>query len=79
MGDLTLAQAKKKAAQAFKEAREVVLAGQLTPRQASREVIDIYWGLYHRLGIKARVVFTDWFNTRHEKLGSELMVKRHNS
>ena len=75
MGDLTLAQAKKKAAQAFKEAAELIKAGKITPRNASRELIDIYWGIYHRLGMKARVEFDAWFKTEHEKTGKKVGAK----
>ncbi len=75
MGDLTLAQAKKKATQAFKEAGELVRSGKITPRNVSRELIDIYWGIYHRLGMKARVDFDAWFKAEHDKAGKELGAK----
>jgi len=75
MGDLTLAQAKKKAAEAFKEAAELIKAGNITPRNASRELIDIYRGIYHRLGMKARVEFDAWFKTEHEKAGKKVGAK----
>ena len=75
MGDLTPAQAKKKAAQAFKEAAELIKAGIITPRNASRELIDIYWGIYHQLGMKARVEFDAWFKTEHEKTGKKVGAK----
>ena len=72
MGDLSLDKAKEKAARASKEAREVVAAGKMTPRNASRELIDIYWGIYHRLGIKARAEFRPWFEAEHEKAEKEI-------
>ena len=75
MSDLTLAQAKKKGAQALKEAQELVKSGKMTARNASREIIDIYWGIYHRLGMKARVEFDTWFKAEHEKVGKELGAK----
>ena len=75
MGDLTLAQAKLRGAKAFSEAEELVRAGRLTPRQASRELIDIYWGIHHRLGMKARVEFDAWFTAEHQKVGKELGAK----
>ena len=75
MSDLTLAQAKKKGAQALKEAKELVKSGKMTARNASREIIDIYWGIYHRLGMKARVEFDAWFKAEHEKVGKELGAK----
>lgn len=75
MGDLTLAQAKKRGALALKEAKELVRSGKMTARNASREIIDIYWGIYHRLGMKARVEFDAWFKAEHEKAGRELGAK----
>ena len=47
----------------------------MTARNASREIIDIYWGIYHRLGMKARVEFDAWFKAEHEKAGKELGAK----
>lgn len=75
MSDLTLAQAKKKGAQALKEAKELVRSGRPPARQASREIIDIYWGIYRRLGIKVRVEFDAWFKAEHEKAGKALGAK----
>ncbi len=75
MGDLALAQAKLRGEKALREARELVKSGRLTARQASREVIDIYWGIRNRLGMKARVEFDSWFKTEHEKAGKELGAK----
>jgi hypothetical protein len=75
LSDLTLAQAKKKGAQALKEAKELVQSGQLTARQGSREIIDIYWGIRNRLGLKARVEFDAWFKAEHEKAARELGAK----
>ena len=72
MGDLTLAEAKKKGAQALKEAKELVRSGKLTARQASRELIDIYWGIHSRLGIKSRSEFRPWFDEQHKKLGEKI-------
>jgi len=76
MGDLTLAQAKKKGSQALKEAKSLVKSGKLTARQASRELIDIYWGIRSRLGMKARVEFDAWFKAEHEKTGKEIGARK---
>jgi len=75
MSDLTLAEAKKKARLAFKEAAELVRSGKMTPRNVSRELIDIYWGIYHRLGMKARVEFNEWYKAEHEKTGKKIGAK----
>jgi len=75
MGDLTLAQARKKGAQTIREAKQLVQSGKMTARNASREIINIYWGIYYRLGLKARVEFDAWFNAEDEKAGKELRAK----
>ena len=72
MSDLTLAQAKLRGAKALSEAEQLVRAGRHTPRQASRELIDIYWGIHHRLGMKARVEFDAWFMGQYQEVGKEL-------
>ena len=74
MSDLTLAQAKKEGTRPS-EAKELVRSGKMTARNASREIIDIYWGIYHRLGMKARVEFDTWFKAEHDKAGKELGAK----
>lgn len=75
MGDLTLAQAKQRGAKALKEAEELVRSGKMTARNASREIIDIYWGIYYQLDMKARIEFDAWFKGEHEKAGKELGAK----
>jgi hypothetical protein len=75
MGNLALAQTKKRGAWALKEAKELGLSDKMTARSASRELIDIYWGLRSRLGIKARVAFDAWFKVEHEKAGNQITIK----
>jgi len=72
---MTLAKARAEANKAFREARAVVIAGQLSARSASEGLIAVFWGIGRRLKGRDKTLFIAWFERKHDALGKEIGAK----